>query len=363
MVCTFGDLTDVMWWRELGLPVRSVLGPDGRLAEVPWGAPGWESEDLERRTRRLRGAAGQDDQPGAPANRRAAAGVRRARRRAHTGHAGREVLREGRAAGRDRDQPPVVHPHGRPSRRADRARPGAPLASAVHARAVRGLGERSDRRLVHQPPALLRGAVPRLVPARRERRRTVRPADLPQTGAASRRSLDRRARRISRPSSAGSRTASLRRPGRDGHVGHLLAHAPDRGRGGRGRRTCSRSVFPMDVRPQAHDIIRTWLFSTILRSHLDQDVLPWRNAAISGWVLDPDRKKMSKSKGNVVTPDAPARGVRRRRRCATGRRAGARATDTAFDAQQMKVGRRLAVKLLERVEVRTRRPARARARR
>src|SRR5580704_9590196 len=48
MVCTFGDLTDVMWWRELGLPVRSVLGPDGRLAEVPWGAPGWESEDLER---------------------------------------------------------------------------------------------------------------------------------------------------------------------------------------------------------------------------------------------------------------------------------------------------------------------------
>ena len=48
MVCTFGDLTDVMWWRELGLPVRSVLGPDGRLVEVPWGTPGWESEDLER---------------------------------------------------------------------------------------------------------------------------------------------------------------------------------------------------------------------------------------------------------------------------------------------------------------------------
>ena len=45
MVCTFGDLTDVVWWRELGLPVRSVLGPDGRLPEVPWGSPGWESED------------------------------------------------------------------------------------------------------------------------------------------------------------------------------------------------------------------------------------------------------------------------------------------------------------------------------
>ena len=54
MVCTFGDLTDVMWWRELGLPVRSVLGPDGRLVEVPWGAPGWESQDLERGAHELR---------------------------------------------------------------------------------------------------------------------------------------------------------------------------------------------------------------------------------------------------------------------------------------------------------------------
>ena len=48
MVCTFGDLTDVVWWRELSLPVRAVLGEDGRLIDVPWGEPGWETEDVTR---------------------------------------------------------------------------------------------------------------------------------------------------------------------------------------------------------------------------------------------------------------------------------------------------------------------------
>ena len=72
MVCTFGDLTDVVWWRELGLGVRSVLAPDGRLAEVPWGERGWESEDLEGARASLRGIARQDRQPGAQADRRAA---------------------------------------------------------------------------------------------------------------------------------------------------------------------------------------------------------------------------------------------------------------------------------------------------
>src|SRR5438270_8642672 len=58
MVCTFGDLTDVTWWRELGLPVRSVLGPDGRFGDVPWGAAGWESHDVERARREYEQIAG-----------------------------------------------------------------------------------------------------------------------------------------------------------------------------------------------------------------------------------------------------------------------------------------------------------------
>lgn len=104
------------------------------------------------------------------------------------------------------------------------------------------------------------------------------------------------------------------------------------------------ALFPADLRPQAHEIIRTWAFYTIVKAHLHNDTIPWHNLMISGWCLAEDKSKMSKSKGNVVTPVAliEERGTDAVRYWAGTSRLGA---DTAFSPDLLKIGKKLVGKL------------------
>jgi valyl-tRNA synthetase len=341
MICTFGDVTDIIWWRELQLPTRALIGRDGRFLPADFGSDNWPSRDA------------------------AAANV---------------IYRE--LEGRTVNQVRAVV--------VDKLRDSGALIGELRAithpvkfyeRGERPLEIVTSRQwfvetLRHREELLARGEEIKWHPDyMRYRYKSwveglnvdwnisrqrffgvpfpvwyptdddgVIDFDAPMVPQLSELPVD--------PSSdapAGYRDDQRNEP--HGFVGDpdvmdtwaTSSLTPQIA--GRWGSELFDHVFPMDLRPQAHEIIRTWLFSTVVRSHFQFNELPFTNALISGWVLDPERKKMSKSVGNVVTPMPllelhGADSVRYWAAC------GRPGTDTALDEGQMKIGRRLAIKIL-----------------
>jgi valyl-tRNA synthetase len=351
MVCTFGDATDVQWWRDQRLALRPIVGRDGRMVVVQFGAEGWETRDPARANAAFAALIGKS-----------------------TSQAQKLIVELLRAPGS------AVSGEG--SALADR--PPRPTERAVK------FFEKGDRplelmvarqwfvRLVDKKADLLRkgeeiGWHPSFM-AHRYRQWTE--------GLASDWCISRQ-RYFGVPFPV---WYPLDAQGAPDHERAIVA-APDElpvdpttdvppgyqgsQRGVPGGFVAERDVFdtwftssltpfissrwrldperharlhPADIRPQSHEIIRTWAFYTIAKSMLHEGLIPWRDIVISGWILDPDRKKMSKSKGNVVTPLhlVTEYGADAVRYWAASARLG---VDTAFDVKVLAVGRRLVVKL------------------
>ena len=343
MICTFGDTTDVTWWRELSLPIRAIVQRDGRLRDVTWGDDGWPSIDVGT------AQAAYDELAGKT--------VKQAQKRVV------ELLTEADLI--DGEIRPITHPvkfweNG--------TRPLEIVTSRQWFIRYPDKGEMLARgnELTWWPDFMrvryedwVNGLIGDWNITRQRFFGVPFPVWYPIDGDGVTDWLspilaDEASLPVD-PTTAvppGYEESQRNQPGgfaADPDVMDTWATSslsPQIVAGWEDDPDLFERTFPMDLRPQAHEIIRTWLFSTVVRAHYEHDCLPWKHAAISGFIVDPDRKKLSKSAGN--RPDDPLvlldrHGADAVRYWAANGRPG---MDMAFHEDQMKIGRRLAIKVL-----------------
>ncbi len=350
MVCTFGDATDVMWWRQQQLPLRQIFGRDGRIIPITYGENGWESNKPEAANALFANLVGK---------------TLKAAQKTIV-----DLLRDSTGAAVGNTAPLVEEPK--------------PIDHAVK------FYEKGDRplefittrqwfvRLLDKKDALL-AAGDKIVwhPDFMRLRYRNWTENLQQDWCISRQrasgvpfplwyKLDAQgnpdfnnpvlARVDQLPVDPCTDVPSGFTEAQRGLPGGFMPETdifdtwftssltPQIAAKWQLGESPDAKLFPMDLRPQSHEIIRTWAFYTIAKAMLHENTIPWKQVAISGWVLDPDRKKMSKSKGNVITPLPLLEeyGADAMRYWAASARLG---VDTAFDEQIPKMGKRLATKV------------------